>query len=48
MVWKTTYSEVFRMFRRKCSIRRDDNDLGKYDTRADKGIFLGYTKNKAY
>jgi len=38
----------FRVFGSKCYIKRDE-DLGKFDTRSDEGIFLGYaTQSKAY
>ena len=38
----------FRIFGRKCYIKIDD-DIGKFDPRSDKGMFLGYSlENKAY
>jgi hypothetical protein len=36
----------FRFFGRKCYIKRDDDNLGKFDSRLDDGIFLGYSSNK--
>ena len=40
--------KYFIIFGRKCYIKRDD-DIGKFDPRSDKGIFLGYSlKIKAY
>jgi hypothetical protein len=37
------------VFGRKCYIKRDDENLWKFDARCDEGIFLGYaTKRKAY
>jgi hypothetical protein len=39
----------FRVFGSKCYIKNNDENLGKYDDRADEGIFLGYsTKIKGY
>ena len=38
-----------KIFGRKCYIKKDDNDLGKYDSITDEGIFLGYSSTrKAY
>lgn len=37
--------KCFKIFGSKCYIRRDENDLGKFDTRVDEGIFLGYDTN---
>lgn len=40
--------KYFRIFGRKCYIKRDD-DVGKFDPRSDEGMFLGYSlKRKAY
>lgn len=40
--------KYFRIFGRNCYIKRDDG-VGKFDSRIDEGIFLGYsTKRKAY
>ena len=36
----------FRVFGRKCYIKRDDDNLGKFDSRLDEGIFIGYSPNK--
>ena len=39
----------FRVFRRKCFINKNDEKLGKFESRADEGIFLGYSSRiKAY
>jgi hypothetical protein len=35
----------FKVFGSKCYIKNNDENLGKYDGRADEGIFLGYAKN---
>lgn len=41
--------KYFKIFGSKCYIGRDENDLRKYDSREDEGIFLGYCMNrKAY
>jgi hypothetical protein len=47
--WGRTFVKHFRIFVRKCYIKRDDEDLGKFDFRSDEGIFLGHSsKNKSY
>jgi hypothetical protein len=39
----------FRVFGSKCYIKNNDENLEKYDDRADEGIFLGYaTNSKGY
>lgn len=39
----------FKVFGSKCYIKNNDEHLGKYDDRADEGVFLGYaTNNKGY
>jgi hypothetical protein len=39
----------FKVFRSKCYIKNNDENIGKYDDRADEGIFLGYaTNSKGY
>jgi hypothetical protein len=39
----------FRVFRSKCYIKREDGRIGKFDSRVDKGILIGYSsKRKAY
>jgi hypothetical protein len=43
---KPTSLKHFRVFGRKCCIKRDDDNLGKFDSRLDEGIFLGYSPNK--
>jgi hypothetical protein len=50
-LWKgrPTIVKYFKVFGSKCYIKRDDEDLGKFDSRADEGIFLGYSsRSKAY
>ena len=34
------------MFGSKCYIKRNEDDLGKFDSRTDEGIFLGYSSTK--
>jgi transposase InsO family protein len=43
---RPTSVKHFRVFGRKCYIKRDDDNLGKFDSRSDEGIFLGYSSNK--
>ena len=39
----------FQIFGSKCYIKNNDENLGKFDARADEGIFLGYaSKSKGY
>lgn len=50
-LWKgrSTSVKYFKVFRRKCYIRRDEEGFGKFHSRSDVGIFLGYsTRSKAY
>jgi hypothetical protein len=35
----------FKVFGRKCYIKNNYENLGKYDDRVDEGIFLGYATN---
>ena len=36
----------FRVFGSKCYIKRDDGRMGKFDSRADKGILIGYSSTR--
>jgi hypothetical protein len=36
----------FKVFGSKFYIKRDEYNLGKFDSRSDEGIFLGYSPNK--
>ena len=38
--------KYFGVFGSKCYIKTDDDNLGKFDSRTDKGIFLGYSSTK--
>ena len=38
--------KYFRDFGSKCYIKIDDDNLGKFDSRTDEGIFLGYSSTK--
>jgi hypothetical protein len=39
----------FRVFGSKCYIKREDGRMGKFDSRVDKGILVGYSSTrKAY
>ena len=39
-------AKYFTAFGSKCYIKRDDDNLGKFDSRTDEGIFLGYSSTK--
>lgn len=46
---KATSIKYFKIFGCKCYIKRDEENLGSFDTKTDEGIFLGYsTQSKAY
>lgn len=38
--------KYFKVFGRKCFIKRDMDGLISFESRSDEGIFLGYSKNK--
>ncbi len=38
----------FKVFGSKCYIKNNDENLGKYDDRADEGIFLGYAADSKW
>jgi hypothetical protein len=39
----------FRVFGSKCYIKREDGRMGKFDSRVDKGVLVGYSSiRKAY
>ena len=38
--------KYFRVFWRNCYIKRNTDDLGKFDSRTDGGIFIGYSSTK--
>jgi hypothetical protein len=43
---RPTSVKHFKVFGRKCYIKRDDDNLGKFDSRTNEGIFLGYSSTK--
>jgi hypothetical protein len=45
-LWKGREENVkhFKVFERKCYIKREDNRIGKFDSRVDKGILVGYSR----
>ena len=50
-IWNGKKPKVkyFRVFRSKCYILNDQENLGKFNVKSDEGIFLGYfTTSKAY
>ena len=46
MVWETNPVKYFKVFGSKCYIKRNEDDLGKFDSRTSEGIFLGYSSSK--
>jgi hypothetical protein len=50
-LWKGRPTNVqhFRFFGSKCYIKREDGIMGKFDSRVDKGVLVGYSSTrKAY
>jgi hypothetical protein len=50
-LWKGRPANVkhFRVFGRKCYIKREDGRMRKFDSRVDKGVLVGYSSTrKAY
>jgi hypothetical protein len=50
-LWKgrSTNIKHSRVFGSKCYVKREDGTVGKYDSRVDKGILVGYSsKIQAY
>jgi hypothetical protein len=46
---KTPSVKYFKIFGSKCYIKNTDENLGKFEPRADEGILLGYSPHsKAY
>ena len=46
---KTPIVKYFKVFGSKCYIKRTNEKLGKFETRADEGILLGYSsRSKGY
>jgi hypothetical protein len=43
---RQTTVKYFIFFGRKCYIKRDDDNLGKFDSRSYEDIFIGYSSNK--
>ena len=41
-----TSIKYFKVFGSNCYIKRNEDDLGKFDSRTDEGIFLGYSSTK--
>jgi hypothetical protein len=39
---RPTYVKHFRVFGSKCYIKRDEDNIEKFDSRLDEGVFLGY------
>ena len=47
-LWKgrPTNAKHFRVFVSKCYIKREDDRMGKFDSRVDKGILVGYSSTR--
>jgi hypothetical protein len=47
-LWKERPTNVkhFRVFGSKCYIKREDGRMGKFDSRVDKGILVGYSSTR--
>jgi hypothetical protein len=45
---KPTTVKHFKLFGRKCYTKRDDDDIGKFDSKIDECIFLGYSYTRKY
>jgi hypothetical protein len=43
---RPTSVKCFRVFGSKCYIKRDGYNLGKFHSKSDEGIFMGYSPNK--
>ena len=44
-IGRPTNVKYFRVFGRKCYIKREDNKSGKFDSQVAEGIFVGYSCN---
>jgi hypothetical protein len=44
-LWKENVKH-FRIFGRKCYIKREDGIMGKFDSRVDKGLLVGYLSTR--
>jgi hypothetical protein len=47
-IWKGRPTNVkhFRVFRSKCYIKREDGRMGKFYSRVDKGVLVGYSSTR--
>jgi hypothetical protein len=47
-LWKGRPTNVnhFRVFGSKCYIKREDGKMGKFDSRVDKGVLVGYSSTR--
>jgi hypothetical protein len=47
-LWKGRLENMkhFRFFGRKCDIKREDGRMGKFDSRLDKGVLVGYSSTR--
>jgi hypothetical protein len=47
-LWKGRLANVkhFRVFKRKCYIKREDDIMGMFDSHVDKGVLVGYSSTR--
>ena len=43
---RPTSVKYFKVFGSNCYLKRNEDDHGKFDSRIDEGIFLGYSSTK--
>jgi hypothetical protein len=43
---KTNKCETLQSFWKKCYIKREDGRMGKFDSRVDKGVIVGYSSTR--
>ena len=44
----TSKVKHFRVFESKCYIKREDGRMGKFDSRVDKGVLVGYSSTRKH
>ena len=45
---RPTLVKYFRVFGSKCYIKREYDNIGKFDSKMDEGIFIGYSSTKGH
>jgi hypothetical protein len=43
---KTSKCEALHSFWKQCYIKREDGRMGKFDTRVEKGVLVGYSSTR--